>query len=152
MKSLSVIIIIFVILLVVFGAITMSIYLHPKVDMTFAENGVAIFKYENNDICQSISNDDMMAICKLFNGKKMFFDNLSCGFTDNVSILINGSEQFCFACDTCPIVYWKSKNKFFTLSESEYNELIQILSEYGFVFPCVQTKYTTYSFFQHVSV
>jgi len=50
---------------------------------------------------------------------------------------MNGTERFCFACDSCPVVYWKNKNKFIKLSEKENEELKGILALYGFEFPCL---------------
>ena len=124
-------------ILFVLSGLIIGILFWPKVDMKFATNGVAIFKYDNHNISELISADDFSSICDLFNGKKLYSDNLSCGFSNDVSICINETESFCFAHDSCPVVYWKNKNKFFRLSQSEYDILTDILNKYGFIFPCL---------------
>lgn len=124
-------------LLILLAGIVLVVALCSKADMTFATEGKAIFKYGDKNISQEISSDDFTKICDLFDGKWLYSDDLSCGFTENVSVMMNGSESFCFACDSCPIVYQKSKNKYLKLSSSEYDELKEILYTYGFVFPCL---------------
>lgn len=130
-------IIAFIVILIVLGGVTLIMALWPKVDMNFATKGKAIFRYEEKNIVQTISANDLTKLYVLFEGKRLYSDDLSCGFSENIAIVINESEQFYFACDSCPIVYWKNKNKFFKLSASEYDELMEILRGYGFVFPCV---------------
>ena len=126
-----------IVIFVVLGGAVLSMALWPKTDMDFATEGEAIFKYGDKDIVKKILVDDFTKICNLFDDKKLYSDNLSCGFSDNICVMIDGSEHFCFACDSCPIVYWKNKNKFFKLAVSEYDELTNILEKYGFTFPCL---------------
>lgn len=126
-----------IVIFIILGSIILSMALLPKVNMDFATEGKAIYKYEDKNISQTVSSDDLAVMCDLFNDKKLYSDSLSCGFSDNISIIINGTEKFCFACDSCPIVYWKNKDKFFKLSASEYDKLTKILYKYGFVFPCL---------------
>lgn len=130
-------IIVLIIIFIVILGIVLNMFLFSKINMDFANEGIAIFKYEDKNISQTISSNDFEKICDLFNNKKLYSDNLSCGFSNDISILINGSEQFSFARDSCPIIYWKNKNKCFKLSSQEYTVLIEILGNYGFVFPCL---------------
>ncbi len=129
--------IVLIVVFIVIVGVVLSIVFLPKVNMSFANEGKAIFKYESKDISDNISSDDFAEICRLFDGKKLYSDNPSCGFSDDVSIMINGTESFCFAKDTCPVVLWKNKNKYFNLSDDEYVKLTEILGKYGFVFPCL---------------
>ena len=126
-----------IVFFVALGGIVLGKALWPKTDMAFATEGEAIFKYGDKNITQIILVDDFTRICDLFDQKKLYSDNLSCGFSDDICVTIDGSEQFCFARDSCPIVYWKNVNKFFRLSECEYDELTDILEKYGFIFPCL---------------
>lgn len=99
--------------------------------------GEAIFKYAGNNISHTLSHQELIVIENIFNGKMLYKDNPSCGFTENVCVRFNGSQTFCFACDTCPIIYWKEGNKYFKISEEEKQQLYELLGEYGFHFPCV---------------
>ena len=108
-----------------------------KTDMTFSETGETNFKYNTADFHMQLSNDDLLLINNIFSGKKLYNDNPSCGFTQNVSIILNNTESFYIACDSCPIIYWKNKNKYFRISEKEYSQLKDVLEKYGFTFPCV---------------
>lgn len=125
------------VVLIIVACVGCEMTLFSKVDMTIAKKGEAIFHYGEKNIIQAIKSEDLEHIRNIFNGKRLCSDNLSCGFSDNVSIVINETERFCFACDGCPVVYWKNKNKYFKLSEAEHIELREILSGYGFSFPCV---------------
>lgn len=108
-----------------------------KVNMTVITDGNTNFYYGDYNISKSISIEHLTQIKNLFNGKYLYSDNPTCGFTENVSITLNNCEKFYFACDSCPIIYWQNKNKYFKLSSEEYAELMDILNTYGFVFPCI---------------
>lgn len=108
-----------------------------KTDMCFAKSGTAIFKYNEYNISQPLSEQDLDSIIEIFNNKSLYRDNPSCGFTEDVSIQFNESETFCIACDNCPVIYWKNKNRYLGLSDDENSSLRDILKKYGYVFPCV---------------
>ncbi len=108
-----------------------------KTDMSFAESGTAVFKYGENNTEKKLSKNDLKKLTELFDGKVLYSDDPSCGFTENVAIVFNEKDCFCIANDTCPIIYWKNKDKYFKLLDKEYSELTYILYEYGFTFPCV---------------
>ena len=127
---------ILVVLLIVIGGVFL---LKPnKTDMSFVENGKATFKYDTLDISTPLSKSDLNSIINIFNEKKLYKDNPSCGFTENVAVWFNDDTQtFCIACDMCPIIYWENKDRYFRISEDENIMLRDILRGYGFVFPCV---------------
>lgn len=128
---LSAIILIVVILLAV-------IYLrHDKVNMNLVKKAEACFQYENTDEISQLSDKDMESVKTIFNGKKLYKDNLSCGFSETVSIKFDDELTFCIAKDTCPIIYWKEKNEYIKLTENEKTQLYNLLKPYGFNFPCV---------------
>lgn len=105
--------------------------------MNFAETAEMIYQYDNTNIENVFSQEELKILCNIFDGKRLYKDALSCGFTENVAIKVNDSQTFCIACDTCPIIYWKEKDRFFYLSEEEKEQLYKLLEEYGFSFPCI---------------
>lgn len=113
------------------------IFLPQKTDMSFSERGETVFKHNDTSVCMQLSDDDLLLINNLFDGKSLYKDNPSCGFTEDVSLTFNGTEKFCIACDTCPVIFWKNKNKYFSIAEEEYSQLRAVLEKYGFYFPCV---------------
>lgn len=132
------------ILLIVFAIIVFAALIafsvlrrESAVDMNFATEVTAVYKYNNANISQSLSAQELSLICEIFDGKNLYSDSPSCGFSENVSLQFNDGQTFCIACDTCPIIYWKQKNKFFKISEKEKDQLYNILMAYGFAFPCV---------------
>lgn len=128
---LSTIIVIVVILLGV-------IYLRQdKVNLYLVKKAEVYFQYGNTDAINQLSNNEMESVKTILNGKKLYKDNLSCGFSEAVSIKFDDENTFCIARDTCPIIYWKEKNRYIRLTENEKTQLYNILEPYGFIFPCV---------------
>lgn len=101
------------------------------------DKGEAIFRCGGADIIQPLSEQELARIQSIFEGKRMYKDSPSCGFTENVSVRLDGSQTFCLACDTCPVIYWKEENRYFKISEAEKDELYRLLEAHGFSFPCV---------------
>ena len=69
--------------------------------------------------------------------RKLYRDNPSCGFTEDVSIKFDDSQTFCFANDGCPIIYWKEKDKYFNIDEDEKSRLDIALKKFDILFPCI---------------
>ena len=107
-----------------------------KVNIPSGADGTTYFIYGEENITSEINADDTELIAKIFNGKTLYSDNPSCGFSKDVSVTM-GSKTFCFACDNCKIVYVQEEDKYFSLSEEENETLKQILASYGMYFPCV---------------
>lgn len=128
---LSTIILIVVILL---GVIILRL---DKVNMDFVKNAEVCFQYGDTDAINQLSDKEVGSIKTIFNGKKLYKDNPSCGFSEAVSIKFDDEQTFCIARDTCPIVYWKEKNRYIRLTEDEKTQLYNLLEPYGFIFPCV---------------
>ena len=122
-----------VILVVFCGVIYLQI---NKTNMEFAKEAEVRFIYgDTNTMCR-LDQSELEAIKAIFDGKKMEKDNPSCGFTEDVSVTFNKAQTFCIACDTCPIVYWKEKDRYIRLTEEEKTQLYHLLQTYGFFFPC----------------
>lgn len=109
-----------------------------RVNMNFAKEAEVCFIHGDTDILQLLDEDELESLKTLFNGKKMYKDDPSCGFSENVSIKFNKAQTFCIAQDTCPIIYWKEENRYIKLSEEKKIQLYNLLKPYGFIFPCIQ--------------
>ena len=96
---------------------------------------VAVFRYEDVDITKPVAHEDSETIREMFNKKNLYADSLSCGFSENVALII-GNDTYCIACDDCGIIYSVKEDKYFNLSDKENETLRTLLGEYGFTFPC----------------
>lgn len=135
MKRFFVLLCIIILVVVIFlGVINLSL---DKVNMGFAKEAEVFFVYGSYDRIHHLSDKEVASLKVIFNGKKMYKDNLSCGFSEDVSIKFNQEQTFCIARDTCPIVYWKEESKYIKISEDEKVQLYKLLEQYGFFFPCV---------------
>jgi hypothetical protein len=97
---------------------------------------IAVFQYGDAEISKPLSDEDSEIVRKIFDGKRLFSDSPSCGFDENVALIIDGNT-YCIACDTCGVIYNVEKDKYFNLSDKENEILRNLLCEYGFTFPCV---------------
>ena len=97
---------------------------------------VAVFQYGDADITKPLSDEDSEIVRKIFNGKSLFSDSPSCGFSEDVALIIDGNT-YCIACDYCGIIYNVEEDKYFNLSDEENETLRNMLCEYGFTFPCI---------------
>lgn len=100
------------------------------------EKAVARFAYGDKDIETGFASEDFKEIAVMFEGKSLYKDSPSCSFDENIAIVI-GDDHFCIANDTCGVVYFKEKDKYFSLTDEENEKLRDMLMDYGFTFPCV---------------
>ena len=61
---------------------------------------VAVFRYGDADITKPMSDKDSEIVREMFNGKNLYSDSPSCGFSENVALIIDGAP-YCVACDDC---------------------------------------------------
>ena len=108
-----------------------------KLNVDFVKKAEVCFQYGNTNAINQLSDKEVESVKLLFNEKKLYKDNLSCGFSEAVSIIFDDEQTFCIARDTCPIVYWKEKDRYIRLTEDEKIWLYNLLEPYGFIFPCV---------------
>ena len=108
-----------------------------KVNMDSVKKVEVCFQYGNTNAINQLSDREVASVKTIFNGKKLYKDNLSCGFSEAVSIKFDDGHTFCIARDTCPIVYWEEKNRYIRLTDDEKTQLYNLLEPYGFIFPCV---------------
>ena len=108
-----------------------------KTNVNTINNGTVVFKYGEADISKKLSDEDLNTIKNIFNNKKLYKDSPSCGFSENIAVVLDGTQIFCIACDNCPIIYYKNEGLYFKISDQENELLRNILTRYGFHFPCV---------------
>ena len=108
-----------------------------RVNMELVKDADVCFRYGNADVMHTMGEDEVELLKRIFDGKKMYSDDPSCGFSEDISVRFNNEQTFCIAQDTCPIVYLKEKNKYIKLSENEKKQLYDLLEPYGFFFPYV---------------
>lgn len=127
---------IFVLLCCVF--IVVLVYFNiNRLNMKSVNEAEVRFVYGDINESHCLDKKEVALLKNIFDGKKMYKDNLSCGFSDDISIRFNNEQTFCIACDTCPIIFIKEENKYIKLSEIEKMELYDLLESYGFFFPCL---------------
>ena len=118
--------------------ISLGFFYSPKiVRLKNIESVKAIYTYYGADKISDLSSEEVLLIQRLFNNKIATRDTLYCGFGKDVCIVIDNKTTFCFAGDMCPIVYWAEQDRYFSMSEKEYEELLALLEKHGFDFPCV---------------
>lgn len=110
---------------------------YPKTDLSNVYEAEIIFKYQEKDIIEKISREDLTSIKNILDKKELYRDNPSCGFDENISIKLDNDALLLIARDGCPIIYYKNEDKYFTLSETEKEKLHEILIQYGMEFPCI---------------
>lgn len=100
------------------------------------ENVTARYIYGNKNIITELNQKDANVIIKILKGKHIsVFELPACGFDENVAVIING-KTFCISCDECGTVYFKERNGYILLDDNENEQLREILSGYGFDWPC----------------
>ena len=107
-----------------------------KVNISQNSTGTIYFIYGEQNIKTQINSDDFEVIREIFNNKTLYSDNPSCGFTEKIAIVIE-NQTFCFANDTCGLIFLQEEGKYFSLSNKENELLKQILTSYGMYFPCI---------------
>lgn len=128
-KSLLTVAVIFILSFLLWRSISVNIGIVNKCEI--------INLYNNPTIKESLTESEIKLVCDIFEGKLMYVDTPSCGFSESVSICFNGKQTFCIACDGCPLVYFMEKDKYFRISNEDMQQIHNILEGYGFSFPIV---------------
>ena len=68
--------------------------------------GNPLFRYGDADITKPMSDKDSEIVRELFNGKNLYSDSPSCGFSENVALIIDG-VPYCIACDNCGKIFYR---------------------------------------------
>ena len=121
-----------VLVLLLGGFLVFNIFV-PKTNISTTTASLT-YIYDGRDINTSLSNEEGELLKNIFNDKRLYSDDPSCGFTEDVSIRFE-DMVFCIACDNCPIV--KLGSKYFKISTTDRKTVEQIFEKYGGSFPCV---------------
>ncbi|MCQ2449738.1 MAG: hypothetical protein MJ132_06085 [Clostridia bacterium] len=132
MKKHIIISILAVVVLLFTGFLLLKIF-SPKVNIS-GEKAKLSYIYNDKNIIVDLSAEENKQLKEMFNGKKLYKDSPSCGFSKNISICFNES-YFCIACDQCSTV--KLDNKYFNISKADRKVLNGIFEKYGGSFPCI---------------
>lgn len=92
------------------------------------------YNYNNEHISVILTKFENDIVKDIFNKKKLYFDEPSCGFDKSISIEFD-DNYYCIACDSCGIV--KLNDKYFNISTVERSKIEEIFKKYGGEFPCV---------------
>ena len=122
-------------LILVFLVVSYVMFFAVKINSK--QVATAVYKYGDKDLVVSLTPDETSKIKKILSGHFLYIDNPSCGFSEEVSVRFGEDQTFCIARDNCAIVYWKEKDRYFSISKKQKEYLAEILSVYGFHFPCV---------------
>lgn len=120
--------------LIIIASIVFILYNPSKINISNCENATIIYMYGDKIIDKPIDKKDMLIIRDILDGKELYKDSPSCGFDANISLRFD-NNTFSVACDGCSII--KYRNKFLDLSESEIEQIHNIMKKYGAKFPCI---------------
>ena len=133
-KFLVLILLFFALVSVVLGIMYISI---RKTNMEFAKEAEVCFIYGEEVVSENLDDKEVEILKEIFDNKRMYKDDPSCGFSEDISVRFNQSQTFCIARDTCPTVYWLEEDRYIRLTEEEKLLLYDLLEPYGFEFPCI---------------
>ncbi len=133
-RCLIMFVVIFMLIVVLLGVFWLK---NNRVKIEFVKDAKACFIYGDTNNVHCLSDEELTIIKDIFNGKRLYKDNPSCGFNEDISIKFSELQTFCIACDACPIIYWKEENRYIRITEDEKEQLYNLLETYGFFFPCV---------------
>ena len=108
-----------------------------RMDMGFVNKAEVNFVYGSNSVVETLTEQELETVRDILDGRRLHRDNPSCGFSEEISIKLNDEMTLCLARDGCPIIYWKEKNLYITLTEEEQKQLEAVLSKYNVTFPCL---------------
>lgn len=116
-------------------ALAVLMFFSPnEINIVNSNEAKIVYIYGDKNILEKLNEDDLLTIENIINGKQLYQDEPSCGFDENISLHFN-NNIFSVACDGCPII--KYNNKYFSVSDSQIEQIHNIMEKYGAEFPCV---------------
>jgi hypothetical protein len=110
------------------------------INTEFASEILLEYHYADKNIStQIIDENDVLALKQILTGRS-FADSPSCGFSTDISIIMNNGNEsivFCPANDGCPLLRIGDSNKYIKITDENLTSLHKVLAKYGMVFPCV---------------
>lgn len=130
----------FLLILLIFSScfFVQNYYNRFKINLAFDMS--IVFSNNKTHFKESLNQEQKKIVWSALNNKKIHnkfvVGELSCGFSEDVSIKING-ETLEIACDKCPYIRFKNSGKYLILSDEEIDSIRELFFEYGGYFPCV---------------
>ena len=118
-----------VIIVLLIGVVLMTFLFSSKVNIT-SNNAVLYNEYKDIQINQELTSYEALLIKSIFNGKRLYKENLYCGFGKNVSIEFNGL-YFEIANDDCATIKFANEDKYFNITSKQKKEIEAIFIKYG---------------------
>lgn len=122
---------------IIFIGVAIMLFNLNRINTSTIINGMAIYEYNSIKISEELTEDDLKSVMAIFDNKKLYYGKPSCGFNERIAVVLDDTHVFCIACDDCPIIFYKNKEMYFNLSNQENRVLRDLLTQYGFCFPCV---------------
>lgn len=95
-----------------------------------------VFHHNDTNVETQLSIQESEIIIDIIDGKRLYQDNPSCGFSEDISLVIDG-KIYSPACDDCCIIKDCSSGKYFSISRDQRETIEEIFESYGGYFPCV---------------
>lgn len=124
-------------LLCVATAVVMYFVICRRVRLSDIDKAEIRYNYETVSVNESLTKEETELITDVFENNFLYSDNPSCGFSQDISIVMDDDKTFCIARDTCGIIYWKEKDKYFKVSDEDIEKVHKIFENHGGKFPCV---------------
>ena len=124
-----------IVILCLIGALLLGLCACVRVSVR--EDAAVTLHFHCRDVSVDVplSETEAAQLRDIVDGKALFFDTPSCGFTKDVSFIVNG-RTFCPACDKCCYVRDGTSGNYLKLSQAERDLLEQIFEQHGGFFPC----------------
>ena len=116
----------------------LSLLLCSCTKVSVKENAPVYLVYNYNDVSVNtqLSEDQAQKILHILDKKRLFSDDPSCGFNEEISFKIEG-KTYAPACDDCGLIKECSSGKYMNISKTERDIVEEIFLAYGGHFPCV---------------
>ena len=98
--------------------------------------GTINYSYGDLEFKDTLSEEEVKAAVRILDGKIPYPDNPSCGYTEKISITIDGLT-FALACDGCEDVEICETGKYVYIDSEGREILEEMFTSRGGTFPCV---------------
>lgn len=98
--------------------------------------GTITYSYGDSQFTDTLSEEEVKAVVRVLSGKIPYSDNPSCGYTEKISITIDG-VTFALACDGCENVKNCETGQYINISQRQRDVLEAMFTSRGGIFPCV---------------
>ena len=133
-KFLALMTLVIVIVILALGIMTAVILVqkHYKFSVDTYKNCSITYWEDEAVVEKTIDDADGEEIYAILNGKYLFHENFSCGFSENMAIYFNdGSIAIYIASDSCGNLYSVNDKKYIAINDDDLQTIVNILQRYG---------------------